>query len=187
MSAGPRVRTRHGHSGSVRGSATAHLERERRRGRSESGTTVYLADLDPDVLRLLTQRKVVDYLRTRASSAALARGDYVIEVIEGRSGEVVTPEKPEGRTVSTSAALAMLWGRIEFNLYVVPRDGKLVPRRCRRQGRHDDRRRPWRTRRVQRGTMDLQTTSRDRLSSRRCNSRPGGAQSCATVTPSRLP
>jgi hypothetical protein len=79
----------------VRGSATAHLERERRRTRSQAGTTVYLADLDPDVLRLLTERNVVDYLRTRRS-AALARGDYVIEVVEGRSGELVTPEEPEG-------------------------------------------------------------------------------------------
>ena len=106
----------------VRGSATAHLERERRRARSESGTTVYLADLDPDVLRLLTQRKVVDYLRTRRS-AALARGDYVIEVIEGRSGEVVTPEKPEGISLDI-AAQPTLWGRIEFSLYVAPPDGK---------------------------------------------------------------
>jgi hypothetical protein len=30
---------------------------------------VNIADLDPDVLRLLTQRKVVDYLRTRRSAA----------------------------------------------------------------------------------------------------------------------
>ena len=65
----------------VRGTAVAHLDRERRRARTTPGTTVYLHDLDPDVLRLLTQRKVVDYLRTAA--AALARGDYVIEVVEG--------------------------------------------------------------------------------------------------------
>jgi hypothetical protein len=106
----------------VRGSATAHLERERRRARAEPGTAVYIADLDPDVLRLLTQRKVVDYLRTRRS-AALARGDYVIEVIEGRSGEVVTPERPEGVRLDLPAHVT-LWGRIEFNLYVTPADGK---------------------------------------------------------------
>ncbi len=106
----------------VRGSTTAHLERERRRARAHSGTTVYVADLDPDVLRLLTQRKVVDYLRTRRS-AALARGDYVIEVVEGRSGEVVTPERPEGVRLDLSAHVT-LWGRIEFNLYVAPADGK---------------------------------------------------------------
>jgi hypothetical protein len=106
----------------VRGSATAQLERERRRARAQSGTTVYLADLDPDVLRLLTQRKVVDYLRTRRS-AALARGDYVVEVIEGRSGEIVTPEKPEGVRLDIPAH-PTLWGRIEFNVYVAPPDGK---------------------------------------------------------------
>ncbi len=106
----------------VRGSATAHLERERRRARARSGTTVYLGDLDPDVLRLLTQRKVIDYLRTRRS-AALARGDYVIEVIEGRSGEVVTPEKPDGVRLDIPAH-STLWGRIEFSLFVAPPDGK---------------------------------------------------------------
>jgi hypothetical protein len=106
----------------VRGSATAQLERERRRARPQSGTTVYLGDLDPDVLRLLTQRKVVDYLRTRRS-AALARGDYVVEVIEGRSGEIVTPEKPEGVRLDIPAH-STLWGRIEFNVYVAPPEGK---------------------------------------------------------------
>ncbi|MFN8036901.1 MAG: ATP-binding protein [Acidimicrobiia bacterium] len=106
----------------VRGSATAQLERERRRARATSGTTIYLNGLDPDVLRLLTQRKVVDYLRTRRS-AALARGDYVIEVNEGRSAEIVTPEKPDGVHLEIPAHQT-LWGRIEFNLFVAPPDGK---------------------------------------------------------------
>ena len=63
-----------------RGKATATLEQERRRARQISGTTIYLSDLDPDTLRVLTQRKVVEYLRTRRG-AALARGDYEIEVV----------------------------------------------------------------------------------------------------------
>ena len=67
-----------------RGKPTAVLERERRRIRQVPGTTIYLSDLDPDALRVLTQRKVVDYLRSRRG-AALARGDYEIEVLEGRS------------------------------------------------------------------------------------------------------
>ncbi len=54
-----------------RGKATAGLERERRRARELSGTTVYLSDLDPDVLRVLTQRKVVDYLRARRGPHSL--------------------------------------------------------------------------------------------------------------------
>ena len=106
----------------TRGSASAELERERRRPRTSVGTTVYISDVDPDVLRVLTQRKVVDYLRIRRS-AALARGDYVIEVIEGRNIEVVTPEKPDGIRLEVPAR-STLWGRIEFAIYVAPSNGK---------------------------------------------------------------
>jgi hypothetical protein len=82
---------------------------------------VYLSELDPEALRVLTHRKVVDYLRVRRG-AALARGDYVLEVQEGRYLEVVTPERPDGMRVPL-AAQPTLWGRIEFALYVAPRDG----------------------------------------------------------------
>jgi hypothetical protein len=109
-----------------RGKATALLERERRKARQVAGTTVVLADLEPDVLRVLTQRKVVDYLRARRGPA-LARGDYSIEVVEGRSVEVVSPEKREGLKLEIPAR-PTLWGRIEFALYVSPPD----PRRRRR-------------------------------------------------------
>ena len=102
-----------------RGSATARLERrERRRSRDVPGTTVYLADLDPDVLRMLTQRKVVDYLRRRRA-AALARGDYSLEVVEGRAAVLVTPEEPEGIRLELPPQ-PTLWGRIEFSLFVAP-------------------------------------------------------------------
>jgi hypothetical protein len=103
-----------------RGKATAQLERERKRVRTEAGTTVYLSQLETDVLRVLTQRKVVDYLRARRGPA-LARGDYSIEVIEGRSSELVTPERPEGVKLAIPARTT-LWGRIEFSLYVAPKD-----------------------------------------------------------------
>jgi Histidine kinase-, DNA gyrase B-, and HSP90-like ATPase len=105
----------------VRGSATAQLERERRRARVEPGTTVYLGDLDPDVLRLLTQRKVVDYLRARRAAALTSRA-YELEVVEGRSSEFVRPEKPDGIKLDIPAQ-PTLWGRIEFGLYVAPADG----------------------------------------------------------------
>ena len=104
-----------------RGKATAVLERERRRLRQVPGTTVYLSDLDPDVLRVLTQRKVVDYLRSRRGPA-LARGDYEIEVVEGSSSELVLAEKPDGIRL-TIPPRQTLWGRIEFALYVAPADG----------------------------------------------------------------
>jgi hypothetical protein len=105
-----------------RGKATATLEPERRRARQTPGTTVYLSDLDPDTLRVLTPRKVVDYLRARRH-AALARGDYEIEVVEGRSSEIVLPERPDGVRL-TIPARHTLWGRVEFALYVAPADGK---------------------------------------------------------------
>ena len=105
-----------------RGKATAILERERRRARELPGTTIYRSDLDPDVLRVLTQRKVVDYLRARRGPA-LARGDYEIEVTEGRSSEVVLPEKPDGFRLAIPSRHT-LWGRIEFAIYVTPADGR---------------------------------------------------------------
>jgi len=105
-----------------RGRATASLERDRRRARQSHGTTVYLSDLDPDVLRVLTQRKVVDYLRIRRGPA-LARGDYSIEVVEGRAAEVVLPDRPDGIRLAVPARHT-LWGRIEFALYVAPADGR---------------------------------------------------------------
>ncbi|MGH9037300.1 MAG: ATP-binding protein, partial [Acidimicrobiia bacterium] len=106
-----------------RGRASATLElHERRRARSQPGTTVYLSGLDPEVLRVLTQRKVVDYLRRRRGPA-LARGDFTIEVIEGRQAELVTPEQPDGVRLAIPAQ-PTLWGRIEFHLYVAVRDGR---------------------------------------------------------------
>ncbi len=104
-----------------RGSRHAMLEPNERRSsrrRDSPGTTVYVLDLDPDVLRVLTQRKVVDYLRRRRG-AALARGDYSISIEEGRSAELVIPEEPDGIRLQIPAQ-PTLWGRIEFSLYVAP-------------------------------------------------------------------
>ena len=81
---------------------------------------MYLSGLDPDGLRVLTRRKLVDYFRRRRG-AALARGDYTIEVVEGRHAELVTPEQPDGIRLSIPAQ-PTLWGRIEFALYAAPKD-----------------------------------------------------------------
>lgn len=105
-----------------RGQAVADLDRERRRARHMPGTTVYLYDLDPDVLRLLTQRKVVDYLRVRRGPA-LIRGDYAIEVVEGRDVELVTPVRPDGVRLALPARRTPL-GPIELHLYVAAPDSK---------------------------------------------------------------
>jgi hypothetical protein len=106
----------------IRGRATAELARERRRARSAPGTTVYISELEPEVLRTITQRKVVDYMRRRRG-LAIQRGEYVIEVHEGRSAELVTPEPLEGLRV-TLPAQKTLWGDIEFNIYVGAADGR---------------------------------------------------------------
>jgi hypothetical protein len=103
-----------------RGSASATLEVEKRRARTESGTTVYLRELDKQVLRMLTQRKVVDYLRNRRG-AALEEGAYELEVVEGQSSVMVTPEAPDGVLVPLKPCTT-LWGPIEFTLYVAPPD-----------------------------------------------------------------
>jgi hypothetical protein len=92
---------------------------------------VYISDLDPEVLRVLTQRKVVDYLRRRRA-AALLRGEYVLEVIEGKSAEVVTPDRPDGVRLDLPPR-STLWGRLEFNLYVAPQPDR--PRRVAVAGR----------------------------------------------------
>ena len=101
-----------------RGRADAQLVRDKRRARQVPGTTVYISAIDPEVLRVLTRRKVVDYLRRRRAEA-LARGDYVLEVVEGHSSELVTPEEPEGLRLSLAPS-PTLWGRIEYALYVAP-------------------------------------------------------------------
>lgn len=100
-----------------RGQATARLAAaDRRRARPVHGTTVYISDLD--VLRMLTQRKVVAYLRHRRA-AALARGDYTIEVVERRRSELVTPEQPDGVRIDLPPR-ETLWGRMEFAVFVSP-------------------------------------------------------------------
>ncbi len=99
-----------------RGDAAADLVRERRRARSGPGTTVFISDLDTEAARVLTQRKVVDYLRRRRGQA-IAAGAYTIEVVEGRSGEIVTPDEPDGLPIPVPAHHT-LWGKLEFALYV---------------------------------------------------------------------
>ena len=99
-----------------RGEAAADLVRERRRARSSAGTTVFVSELDTEAARVLTQRKVVDYLRRRRGQA-IGAGAYSIEVVEGRTGELVTPDEPDGLPVPIPTR-ETLWGRLDFALYV---------------------------------------------------------------------
>jgi hypothetical protein len=99
-----------------RGETSADLVREKRRARATSGTTVFISELDAEAARVLTQRKVVEYMRRRRG-AAIAAGAYELEVVEGRTGELVTPDEPAGLPIPLSGH-DTLWGRIEFALYV---------------------------------------------------------------------
>jgi anti-sigma regulatory factor (Ser/Thr protein kinase) len=102
----------------TRGEANAIIDREKRRARDRPGTSVYVGHLDKEVLRMVTQRKIVAYLRHRRASA-LAAGMYEIEVVEGAKRELVTPEEPEGVKVPLRAH-ETLWGLLEFAVYVAP-------------------------------------------------------------------
>jgi anti-sigma regulatory factor (Ser/Thr protein kinase) len=99
-----------------RGDTSAELLRERRRARATSGTTVFISDLDTEAARVLTQRKVVEYMRRRRG-AAIAAGTYELEVVEGRTGELVTPDEPAGLPIPL-AGHDTLWGKLDFALYV---------------------------------------------------------------------
>ena len=66
--------------------------------------------------RVLTQRKVVEYMRRRRG-AAIAAGAYELEVVEGRTGELVTPDEPAGLPIPL-AGHDTLWGKLDFALYV---------------------------------------------------------------------
>lgn len=75
---------------------------KRRRARLHQGTTVYISDLNPDVLRALRHLKMAEYLRRRRE-ASLARGEYRIEVIEGRRQVDGDPEEADGIRLEIAA------------------------------------------------------------------------------------
>ena len=80
------------------GPSPAELRKtESRRARQTAGTTVWLSELDPDVLRVLTQRKLVDYLRARRGPA-LAAGAYSSFNLSGSD----MPERIVGLRVTAS-------------------------------------------------------------------------------------
>jgi len=133
-----------------RGDAAAELVRERRRSRATSGTTVYITDLDAEATRVLTQRKVVDYLRRRG--AAIADGSYTLEVVEGRTGELVTPDESAG--LPSRSRPTTRCGHV--GVRPLRRRGRrsVTARRRRWSGRHDDHRRPRRAGRVRPRPVD---------------------------------
>jgi hypothetical protein len=99
---------------------SAAVEVEQRKPLARPGTSVVVTDLHPAMLNALSVRGLVNHLRARHSDA-LTRGDYEIEVVDGLTCEVVTPDSSEGRRLELPTR-PTLWGRIEFALYVTSND-----------------------------------------------------------------
>ena len=99
-----------------RGDASADLVREKRRARATSGTTVFISDLDTEAARVLTQRKVVEYLRRRRGAAIAARRLRD----RGRRGSYrrARHARRTGRAADPARRHDTLWGKLEFALYV---------------------------------------------------------------------
>ena len=106
-----------------RGKATASLERERRRARQSPGTTVYLAELDPDVLRVLTQRKVVDYLRTRRGAGGARPRSHVATTASRswRAGRVSSLRPSDPMASSSLSRLGTPSGAVSSSPSTSPR------------------------------------------------------------------
>ena len=159
-----------------RGKATAELDaNERRRARERPGTTVYISEIDPEVARVLTQRKVVDYLRHRRGPA-LARGDYVIEVQEGRSVEVVTPDKPDCHSRRSRRSGVASSSLCTSHHPTVNNGASLLSGAPARRSSTT-----WQTSTSSRTGLGLPIKSPARSPSRRCSNRLDDEQSCATA------
>ena len=97
-------------------SCTIRLEETRKR--AEAGTDVYLYGISKENLRILTPQKLCEYFRIRRRSALL-RGDYAIEIVEGRKTYPVQPETYKGIPFEVSAGHTS-FGKIRFHLYLWP-------------------------------------------------------------------
>ena len=111
-----------------RGKATAQLERERRKARQVAGTTVVLSDLEPDVLRVLTQRKVVDYLRARRGPALRGgRGPFSRSREPGETGGDEAGDSATSHAMGAHRVLALrLPTRLPRRVAVVGRAGTTI-------------------------------------------------------------
>ncbi|MBI3014251.1 MAG: ATP-binding protein, partial [Candidatus Tectomicrobia bacterium] len=99
-----------------RESCTIRLEETRKR--TEAGTDVYLYGISKDNLRILTPQKLSEYFRIRRRSALL-RGDYALEIVEGRKTYPVRPETYKGIPFEVPSANTS-FGKIRFHLYLWP-------------------------------------------------------------------
>lgn len=102
----------------VRGQETCRLFEERERQRASPGTDVYLYGIGNDVWRILTPNKLTEYFRIRRR-LPLLRGDYRLEIVEGRKAIPVEPQTYKGIPLPARQAPTP-YGPVTFHLYLWP-------------------------------------------------------------------
>jgi len=102
----------------IRGKESCVIRVEENRQRAAAGTDVYLYGISKENLRILTPQKLSEYFRIRRRSALL-RGDYALEIIEGRKIYPVRPETYRGIPFEAPSANTS-FGKVRFHLYLWP-------------------------------------------------------------------
>lgn len=102
----------------IRGKESCVIRLEETRRRTESGTDVYLYGISKDILRILTPQKLSEYFRIRRRSALL-RGDYALEIVEGRKIYPVRPETYKGIPYEIPPGETP-FGKVRFHLFLWP-------------------------------------------------------------------
>jgi hypothetical protein len=82
------------------------------------GTDVFLYEIDQPNVRVLAPIRLAEYFRQRRRQA-LARGEYQLEIKEGRERILVQPQRFTGQPFSLPQ-IKTAHGSIEFNLYILP-------------------------------------------------------------------
>ena len=90
--------------------------------RDLSGTDAVISGISKENFRLITVPKLEKYFKERLRSALL-RGQYKIQLCEGKRGYFLQPERYKGQSLLLNP-FPTPWGKIEFNLYLSPSDKK---------------------------------------------------------------
>jgi len=91
---------------------------EDKRKRITHGTDVYLLDVDPEVLRLLTSPKLAEHLGNRYRPA-LIKEEFRIQLCEGKKAIFVKPEVYRGSAFAVGRKVTPR-GYVEFDLFISP-------------------------------------------------------------------
>jgi len=98
------------------GSLDFPLELEKKRRRGIPGTDVYLYGITKENWRLFTRIRLRDYFKERRR-AALLRGQYRLQIIEGKNAIWVQPDQYAGIPFHVMKKRTP-YGAVEFNLYL---------------------------------------------------------------------